>query len=78
MSAWGQKQTFATQTGMSALPPKAAIGPAQFNVCFGQKADIRVDHSIQDTYGGRHCQHHVVAQAASQLMVSLCETYQRK
>ena len=26
MSALGQKQTFAVQTGMSALPPKADIG----------------------------------------------------
>jgi hypothetical protein len=32
MSALGQKQTCATQNGVSALPPKADIGAAQTNV----------------------------------------------
>ena len=41
MSALGQKQTFAVQNGMSALPPKADIGSAQVHVrCFGPEADI--------------------------------------
>jgi len=34
MSALGQKQTFALQNGMSALPPKADIPSAERNVCF--------------------------------------------
>ena len=36
-SALGQKQTFAPQKVMSALPPKAHIGVAQINVCKGHK-----------------------------------------
>jgi hypothetical protein len=40
MSALGQKQTFAMQTAMSALPPKADMCGAETNVCFGPKADI--------------------------------------
>jgi hypothetical protein len=32
MSALGQKQTFAMQNGMSALPPKADIPSAERNV----------------------------------------------
>ena len=42
MSALGQKQTFAVQNGMSALPPKADIGSAQVHVRFVPKADITV------------------------------------
>ena len=34
MSALGQKQTFAVQNGMSALPPKADISWRQSNVCW--------------------------------------------
>jgi hypothetical protein len=33
MSALGQKQTFATQKGMSALPPKADMCGATRDVC---------------------------------------------
>jgi hypothetical protein len=40
MSALGQKQTFALQQVMSALPPKADIGPTQINVRFVPIADI--------------------------------------
>jgi hypothetical protein len=40
MSALGQKQTFALQQVMSALPPKADIGAAQINVRFVPIADI--------------------------------------
>jgi hypothetical protein len=29
----GQKRTFCSALGMSALPPKADIGAAQINVC---------------------------------------------
>jgi hypothetical protein len=44
MSALGQKQTFAPQKGMSALPPKADMCGAAGDVCFGPKADIGDDH----------------------------------
>jgi hypothetical protein len=40
MSALGQKQTFAVQKGMSALPPKADIGRHRFDVRFVPIADI--------------------------------------
>jgi hypothetical protein len=40
MSALGQKQTFAMQNGMSALPPKADIYQVTPNVRFVPKADI--------------------------------------
>ena len=40
MSALGQKQTFASQQVMSALPPKADICSAPPDVCFGPKADM--------------------------------------
>jgi hypothetical protein len=35
MSALGQKQTFAPQKAMSALPPKADMCGATWDVCFG-------------------------------------------
>jgi len=40
MSALGQKQTYAVQKVMSALPPKADICSATAHVCYGPKADI--------------------------------------
>ena len=40
MSALGQKQTFAVQKGMSALPPKADMCSALAHVRFVTKADI--------------------------------------
>ena len=40
MSALGQKQTFAAQKAMSALPPKADMCGAIAHVCFVPKADI--------------------------------------
>jgi hypothetical protein len=40
MSALGQKQTFAPQNVMSALPPKADMCGAKTDVRFGPKADI--------------------------------------
>src|SRR5262245_13842712 len=40
MSALGQKQTFAVQKGMSALPPKADMCGAVADVRFGPKADM--------------------------------------
>jgi hypothetical protein len=43
MSALGQKQTFALQQVVSALPPKADIGAAQINVRFVPIADIYQD-----------------------------------
>jgi hypothetical protein len=42
MSALGQKQTFAVQKGMSALPPKADMCGAARDVRFGPIADIRL------------------------------------
>ena len=41
MSALGQKQTFALQTGMSALHPKADIPSADCNVRFVLTADMK-------------------------------------
>src|SRR5690348_12247111 len=40
MSAFGQRQTFAVQKGMSALPPKADMCGAQAHVRLGPVADI--------------------------------------
>jgi hypothetical protein len=40
MSALGQKQTCAAQTGMSALPSIADMCGATRDVCFGPIADI--------------------------------------
>ena len=40
MSALGQKQTYAMQKVMSALPPKADMCSALPDVCFGPKADM--------------------------------------
>ena len=42
MSALGQKQTFAVQNGMSALPPTADICSAQAHVRFVPIADMRL------------------------------------
>jgi hypothetical protein len=39
----GQKQTFAVQNGMSALPPIADICSAQAHVRFVPKADIAIE-----------------------------------
>jgi hypothetical protein len=44
MSALGQKQTYAPQKAMSALPPKADMCSALGHVCFGPKADIAADN----------------------------------
>jgi hypothetical protein len=46
MSALGQKQTFAPQKAMSALPPKADMCSATAHVCYGPIADIGHRHSI--------------------------------
>jgi hypothetical protein len=40
MSALGQKQTLRGVIGVSALPPKADIGPVVEHDCFGPKTDI--------------------------------------
>jgi hypothetical protein len=40
MSALGQKQTYAVQKPMSALPPKADMCAALVHVCFGPIADM--------------------------------------
>ena len=46
MSALGQKQTFAPQYVMSALPPIADMCGATRDVGYGPKADIAPPHSI--------------------------------
>jgi hypothetical protein len=40
MSALGQKQTYAVQKSMSALPPRADMCSARGDVGYGPKADI--------------------------------------
>jgi len=42
MSALGQKQTYALQQAMSALPPKADMCSAFIYVRFGPKAEYRI------------------------------------
>jgi len=49
MSALGQKQTFAVQNGMSALPPKADICSALAQVRFGPKSGL-MQRSKNDRY----------------------------
>ena len=50
MSALGQKQTFAVQKSMSALPPKADMCGALVHVRFVPIADIAVlfDHLVRN------------------------------
>jgi hypothetical protein len=49
MSALGQKQTFAVQEGMSALPPKADTDGQSFDVRFVPKADMALlDEPVGD------------------------------
>ena len=43
MSALGQKQTFAPQEVMSALPPKADMCGARAHVCFGPQ-NLELSH----------------------------------
>ena len=47
MSALGQKQTFAPQEVMSALPPKADMCSATRDVRYGPKADKRGQNWIE-------------------------------
>src|SRR5262245_1539746 len=56
MSALGQKQTYAMQNGMSALPPKADMCGALAHVPYGPIADIiSFDHFVggDNQAGGR-------------------------
>ena len=54
MSALGQKQTYAVQNRMSALPPKAHMCSAQAHVCFGPEADScsAAKNSLFDHFAG--------------------------
>ena len=52
MSALGQKQTFAMQNAMSALPPKADMCSAQAHVCFVPIADMPVEEPVHSINGG--------------------------
>ena len=47
MSALGQKQTYAVQKAMSALPPKADMCSAQGHVRLVPKADIRTSRRLE-------------------------------
>jgi hypothetical protein len=51
MSGLGQKQTFAVQNRMSALPPKAGMCGAKRDVRFGPAADIRLTSTSALTLG---------------------------
>ena len=55
MSALGQKQTFAVQKRMSALPPIADMCSAKRDVRFVPEADIVIlfDHSVGFHQNGR-------------------------
>jgi len=44
MSALGQKQTFAPQKVMSALPPKADIQERERHVCLGGKRTFKAPY----------------------------------
>ena len=48
MSALGQKQTFAVQEGMSALPPKADIDGQSFDVRFVPIADMITPYGLHN------------------------------
>jgi hypothetical protein len=48
MSGLGQKQTFAVQNGMSALPPIADMCGATRDVRFVPKADIRPFETVRE------------------------------
>ena len=53
MSALGQKETFAVQNAMSALPPKADMCSAPAHVCFVPIADIATPYlrgTISDSF----------------------------
>jgi hypothetical protein len=49
MSVVGQKQTFRNVRAMSALPPKADIDGARWNVRFGPTTDIGEDRSLRNS-----------------------------
>jgi hypothetical protein len=55
MSALGQKQTFAPQNVMSALPLKADMCVALAYVCFGPQADIVAGVQVR-AFQGNKCQ----------------------
>jgi hypothetical protein len=46
MFALGQKQTFAVQNGMSALPPKADMNSRQLNVRYVNSGHCEKDHAL--------------------------------
>jgi hypothetical protein len=58
MSALGQKRTFRSAIGMSALPPKADMCDATRDVRYGPRADIRTaaDNSLFDDIIGKRNQ----------------------
>ena len=69
MSALGQKQTYALQQGMSALPPIADICSAHADVRFGPIADIS-QVSFDDLVGAaKHCRGHHKAERLGGLKI---------
>ena len=54
MSALGQKQTFAVQYAMSALPPKADMCSATRHVRFVPIADIRMTAELMKSVRSPH------------------------
>jgi hypothetical protein len=63
----GQKQTFAPQKAMSALPLKADMRSALAHVCFGPKADIdmlSLDHVVSTS---KKCRRHGKAEGLGSL-----------
>ena len=51
MCALGQKQTYAVQRAMSALPPKADMCGATTDVRFGPKADVAMQERMSAMNG---------------------------
>jgi hypothetical protein len=77
MSALGQKQTSDWRPLMSALPPKADIGPSAFDVCFVPKADIAASRrrSVRRSYGSLQC---TPEQAISAVQPGPAKIFRRK
>src|SRR5262245_6455569 len=71
MSALGQKQTFAVQTGMSASLPKADLCGANADVGYGPKADIARSYSISWSLSPSSCDGIVTPSALAALRLTI-------
>ena len=81
MSALGQKQTFAAQKIMSALPPKADMCAATRNVRFVPKADIAnlFDNLVSTCeHGRRHGEAEGLGRLEIDHQLVLCRRLHRK